>query len=87
MLSCHRGGEIRRGAAGQATEFRWGSVHLVKWRGVEKESVRRELLLGRRRRLPRLGWKLKYGSIIYSTRGKEFADGGMNEAGRNCTAR
>jgi penicillin V acylase-like amidase (Ntn superfamily) len=29
----------------------------------------------------RIHWKSKYGSIVYSTLGKEFIDGGMNEAG------
>lgn len=29
----------------------------------------------------KIQWKSKYGSIVYSTLGKEFIDGGMNEAG------
>lgn len=29
----------------------------------------------------RINWKSKYGSIVYSALGKEFIDGGMNEAG------
>lgn len=30
---------------------------------------------------PKIHWMSKYGSIVYSTLGKEFIDGGMNEAG------
>lgn len=31
--------------------------------------------------LPRVRWVSKYGSLVYSTCGKEFIDGGLNEAG------
>lgn len=30
---------------------------------------------------PKIYWESKYGSIVYSNLGKEFIDGGMNEAG------
>jgi len=57
---------------------------VVNKRGVAKESVSyRDLSssAGRDDSLPRLNWVARHGSITYNVFGKEFPDGGVNEAG------
>lgn len=58
---------------------------VVNKRGVRKESISWEddlsTVFGKSRNAPRVRWTSKYGSITYNIQGKEFIDGGMNEAG------
>jgi len=57
---------------------------VVNKRGVAKESVSYadlKAFSGRDDSQPRLRWTSAYGSITYNVFGKEFPDGGMNEAG------
>ncbi len=58
---------------------------VVNPRGVRKESLSWEddlfTLFGKSRRAPRVRWIAKYGSLTYNTQGRDFIDGGMNEAG------
>jgi penicillin V acylase-like amidase (Ntn superfamily) len=61
---------------------------VVNKRNTEKENVSWEELWPEpfwSRRIkqvsPRKYWRSKYGSITYNTNGKEFIDGGLNEAG------
>lgn len=55
---------------------------VVNKRRIAKTNVSwSELTIGGLVRIPRLRWVSKYGSVTYNTRGKEFPDGGMNEAG------
>ncbi len=53
--------------------------------GVRKESLSWEddlyAAFGKSRRAPRVRWVAQYGSITYNTQGRDFIDGGMNEAG------
>ena len=51
-------------------------------RKIAKENISWQDLTGfRNRSRPRVRWVSKYGSITYNTFGKEFPDGGLNEAG------
>jgi choloylglycine hydrolase len=51
-------------------------------RGIAKENISWQDLTGfRSRSRPRLRWVSKYGSITCNTFGREFPDGGLNEAG------
>ncbi len=55
---------------------------VINPRGISKHSVSWDDLksvFGRSK--PRLNWTSKYASLTYNTFGKEFPDGGMNEAG------
>jgi choloylglycine hydrolase len=57
---------------------------VVNKRGVKKENISWDDIgsfWGRSESSPRIRWISKYGSITYNTFGKEFIDGGMNEAG------
>lgn len=57
---------------------------VVNKRGVRKESVSYQDLnsfSGRDKAVKRLAWVSKHGSITYNVFGREFPDGGMNEAG------
>lgn len=57
---------------------------VVNKRGVAKESISYADLnsfSGRDDAQPRLRWTSAYGSVTYNVFGKEFPDGGMNEAG------
>jgi len=55
---------------------------VVNKRGVEKQNVSWEdLKIGGKGSVPRLRWVSKYGSITTNTVGREFVDGGLNEAG------
>lgn len=58
-----------------------GKIYINK-RGVEKKSIAfNELFDGITDTLPKLEWVSKYGSVTYNAFGREFADGGLNEAG------
>jgi penicillin V acylase-like amidase (Ntn superfamily) len=51
-------------------------------RGIAKENIGWQDLTGfRSQSRPRVRWASKYGSITYNTFGREFPDGGLNEAG------
>jgi choloylglycine hydrolase len=57
---------------------------VVNKKGAAKENVSWAdviSLTGREEEAPRLRWVSKFGSITYNTFGREFPDGGMNEAG------
>lgn len=57
---------------------------VVNKRGVLKENISWEDLKsisGRDNDAPRVRWTSTYGSITFNTFGREFIDGGMNEAG------
>lgn len=55
---------------------------IANLRNVAKENINWQDLKGFRSRLrPRVQWVSKYGSITCNTFGKEFPDGGLNEAG------
>jgi penicillin V acylase-like amidase (Ntn superfamily) len=57
---------------------------VINKRGVLKENISWKELsqpsFGRRV-YPKISWRSSYGSITYNTGGKEFIDGGLNEAG------
>lgn len=55
----------------------------VNPRGLAKENISWDDLkaIGRGRSEPRLRWVAKYGSLTYNAMGREFPDGGVNEAG------
>lgn len=58
-----------------------GAVFVNK-RGVEKTSISYlELLTGRAVPGPRLRWTSRYASLTFNAFGRDFPDGGMNEAG------
>lgn len=56
---------------------------VINPRGARKRSITFSELLGvpRLRRSSRLDWVSRYGSATYSVFGREFPDGGLNEAG------
>lgn len=58
---------------------------LVNPRGVAKSSFSYQqdmmAFFGPRKDTPRTSWISRYGSLVYSACGREFIDGGMNEAG------
>jgi penicillin V acylase-like amidase (Ntn superfamily) len=55
---------------------------IVNPRGIAKENLSWQDITGfRSRPRPRLQWVSKYGSITCNNFGKEFPDGGLNEAG------
>lgn len=57
---------------------------VVNKRGVAKETISWRALksaFGRPESDPRIAWVSRYGSVTYNTFGKEFIDGGANEAG------
>ncbi len=61
---------------------------VVNKRGTAKESISWAELSrlpfvprNSKRMLPRVRWTSQYGSVTYNTGGKEFPDGGLNEAG------
>lgn len=55
---------------------------LVNPRNIAKENISWKDLTGfRNRARPRIRWVAKYGSITCNTFGREFPDGGLNEAG------
>ena len=59
---------------------------VINKRGVEKENISWKELAQLpipfvRRSYPKVRWTSQYGSITYNTGGKEFIDGGLNEAG------
>jgi penicillin V acylase-like amidase (Ntn superfamily) len=55
---------------------------VVNKRGISKVNVSwNELCFGSFVKVPKIRWVSKYGSLTYNTRGVEFPDGGMNEAG------
>ncbi len=56
---------------------------VVNPRGLAKENVTFEEIRSSRRSesAPRLSWVSRYGSVTYNVFGREFPDGGMNEAG------
>ncbi len=54
----------------------------VNPRGISKENIGwQDLQIARFRSRPRIQWVSKYGSITYNCFGREFPDGGLNEAG------
>lgn len=54
----------------------------VNPRGVTKENISwQDLKIARFKSRPRVQWVSRYGSVTYNPFGKEFPDGGMNEAG------
>ncbi len=56
---------------------------VVNPRGLSKENVTFEDIKSsnRSKLAPRLSWVSRYGSVTYNVFGREFPDGGMNEAG------
>jgi len=55
---------------------------VVNKRGITKEGVSfEELRTGIKNESPLLTWTSKYGSITYNPLGRDFPDGGLNEAG------
>jgi choloylglycine hydrolase len=56
---------------------------VVNPRGLSKENVTFEDIKSssRSKSAPRLSWVSRYGSVTYNVFGREFPDGGMNEAG------
>lgn len=51
-------------------------------RGLHKQNVSWEdLRIGGKSGVPRIRWVSRYGSVTYNTLGREFPDGGLNEAG------
>lgn len=51
-------------------------------RNIQKSSVTWwELISGKNAETPTLSWTSKYGSVTFNPLGKEFPDGGVNEAG------
>jgi penicillin V acylase-like amidase (Ntn superfamily) len=57
---------------------------LINKRGVRKESISYKDLnsfSGRDDSVPRISWVSTHGSVTYNVFGREFPDGGMNEAG------
>ena len=64
-----------------SNKFTSGAIVINK-RGIRKESRSwNELAYGQEVANPRLTWVSKYGSIAFNTFGRDFVDGGMNEAG------
>lgn len=64
-----------------SNKFTSGAV-VVNNRGVRKESRSwSELAYGQEVENPHITWVSKYGSIAFNTFGRDFVDGGMNEAG------
>ncbi len=57
-------------------------IVVVNPRNIQKENISwYDLRKGKKDDQPRITWKSKYGSITYNTFGREFIDGGINEAG------
>ncbi len=57
-------------------------IVVVNPRNIKKENISwYDLKKGKKNKKPRIAWKSKYGSITYNTFGREFIDGGINEAG------
>jgi len=55
---------------------------VVNKRGVSKQNLGwQDIKTPWKRDDPRVRWVSKYGSITYNTLGKEFIDGGLNDAG------
>lgn len=55
---------------------------VVNPRNIKKENISwYDLRKGKKKNQPRVQWTSKYGSITYNTFGREFIDGGINEAG------
>lgn len=56
---------------------------VVNPRGLSKENVTFDDIksCSRSKSAPRLSWVSRYGSVTYNVFGREFPDGGMNEAG------
>ena len=64
-----------------SNKFTSGAV-VVNKRGIRKESRSwNELAYGQEVANPHITWVSKYGSIAFNTFGRDFVDGGMNEAG------
>jgi penicillin V acylase-like amidase (Ntn superfamily) len=64
-----------------SNKFTSGTI-VVNKRGIRKESRSwNELAYGQEVANPRMTWVAKYGSIAFNTFGRDFVDGGMNEAG------
>lgn len=64
-----------------SNKFTSGAV-VVNNRGILKESRSwNELAYGQEVENPHITWVSKYGSIAFNTFGRDFVDGGMNEAG------
>lgn len=64
-----------------SNKFTSGAIVINK-RGIRKESRSwNELAYGQEVANPQLTWVSKYGSIAFNTFGRDFVDGGMNEAG------
>ena len=64
-----------------SNKFTSGAIVINK-RGIRKESRSwNELAYGEEVPNPQLTWVSKYGSIAFNTFGRDFVDGGMNEAG------
>jgi choloylglycine hydrolase len=64
-----------------SNKFTSGAIVINK-RGIRKESRSwNELAYGQEVANPHLTWVSKYGSIAFNTFGRDFVDGGMNEAG------
>ena len=54
---------------------------IVNPRGIAKQSLGYADMGFPGRKGPRISWTSRHGSVVYSTSGREFIDGGMNEAG------
>lgn len=64
-----------------SNKFTSGAV-VVNIRGIRKESRSwNELAYGQEVENPHITWVSKYGSVAFNTFGRDFVDGGMNEAG------
>jgi choloylglycine hydrolase len=64
-----------------SNKFTSGAIVINK-RGIRKESRSwNELAYGQQVANPQMTWVSKYGSIAFNTFGRDFVDGGMNEAG------
>lgn len=55
---------------------------MVNKRNVTKKNINwKDIMWGMKKKALRTEWTSKYGSITYNTIGKDFIDGGVNEAG------
>jgi choloylglycine hydrolase len=62
--------------------FKVPGMVIVNPRGIEKENLMwKDFTKGKKKNVPRINWKSKYGSITYSIFGRDLIDGGLNEAG------
>jgi penicillin V acylase-like amidase (Ntn superfamily) len=65
----------------ESTENVPGAIYINK-RGENKRRIsHQELILGKKGVDSKVNWTAKYGSVTFNIYGKDFPDGGMNEAG------